>query len=85
MFHQNASFIEWSMMSWRIQVPAIRSRCGFCGHRMADWEARVQHISDHFKMGKSMADWQGDWGFDPEIAEIIENGMPPCTVIASHD
>ncbi|KAI3581874.1 hypothetical protein IWW34DRAFT_729659 [Fusarium oxysporum f. sp. albedinis] len=80
MFHQNASFIEWSMMSWRIKVPAIRSRCGFCGHQMADWEARVDHISDHFKMGKSMADWQGDWGFDPEIAEIIENGMPPYLI-----
>ncbi|KAF5650717.1 hypothetical protein F52700_259 [Fusarium sp. NRRL 52700] len=80
LFHQNASFIEWSMMSWRIKVPAIRSRCGFCDHKMANWEDRIHHISDHFKLGKTMADWNGDWGFDPEIAEIVENGMPPYLI-----
>lgn len=80
LFHQNASFVEWSMGSWRVKISDIRSRCGICSHQMTNWEARVNHISEHFKMGKSMADWQGDWGFDPEIANIIENGMPPCTV-----
>ncbi|KAF5989874.1 monocarboxylate transporter [Fusarium bulbicola] len=80
LFHRNATFIEWSMMSWMIKVPAIRSRCGFCDHQMADWEDRVHHISDHFKLGKTMADWHGDWGFDPEIAEIVENGMPPYLI-----
>lgn len=83
LFHQNASFVEWSMRSWRVKISDIRSRCGICSYQMTNWEARVNHISEHFKMGKSMADWQGDWGFDPEIANIIENGMPPCTVFPS--
>ncbi|KIL88349.1 hypothetical protein FAVG1_08428 [Fusarium avenaceum] len=80
LFHQNASFVEWSMRSWRVKISDIRSRCGICSHQMTNWEARVNHISEHFKMGKSMADWHGDWGFDPEIANIIENGMPPYLI-----
>ncbi|KAF4910708.1 hypothetical protein CGCVW01_v011627 [Colletotrichum viniferum] len=24
-----------------------------------------------------MADWRGDWGFDPEVADTVENDMPP--------
>jgi hypothetical protein len=25
-----------------------------------------------------MADWKGDWGFEPQVLDIVENGMPPC-------
>ncbi|KAJ3524208.1 hypothetical protein NM208_g12143 [Fusarium decemcellulare] len=52
LFHNNSTFLEWSMASWRVPVPDIR------------W-------------GGSMADWKGDWGFDPEIFDSVENAMPP--------
>ncbi|KAF4470273.1 monocarboxylate transporter 4 [Fusarium albosuccineum] len=77
LFHNNSTFLEWSMASWRVPVPDIRSRCGICDRWMDTWEARVNHIAEHFKMGKSMADWKGDWGFDPEIFDSVENAMPP--------
>ncbi|KAF4845945.1 hypothetical protein CGCSCA4_v006318 [Colletotrichum siamense] len=27
-----------------------------------------------------MADWKGDWGFDPEVADTVENDMPPYLI-----
>lgn len=72
------SFQPWSMDSWRMPVPEIRSRCGFCGHLLCSWDDRVDHISDHFKSGKSMVDWTGDWGFEHEILPHVENAVPPC-------
>jgi hypothetical protein len=45
---------------------------------MDSWSIRVDHLAEHFKGGKSMADWKGDWGFEPQVLDIVENGMPPC-------
>lgn len=59
-------------------MPNVRSQCGFCGLRMETWDTRVHHLSEHFKLGKTIADWQGDWGFEPIILKIVENAMPPC-------
>ena len=71
-------FQSWSMDSWKVATPEIRSRCGFCGIIMDSWSIRVEHLAEHFKGGKSMADWKGDWGFEEQVLGIVENGMPPC-------
>jgi hypothetical protein len=74
----DVKFQNWSMDSWKVATPAIRSRCGFCGIIMDSWSIRVEHLAEHFKGGKSMADWKGDWGFEEQVLGIVENGMPPC-------
>lgn len=74
----DAKFQGFSMECWKAVTPEIRSRCGFCGVVMGSWTFRVDHLAEHFKGGKSMADWKGDWGFDPQVLDIVENGMPPC-------
>ncbi|KAH4187604.1 hypothetical protein HBI24_166680 [Parastagonospora nodorum] len=33
--------------------------CGFCGDELATWDLREAHISNHFKDGKTMAEWKG--------------------------
>lgn len=75
----NAKFAEWSMRQWKAPSPAIRSRCGFCDLGLETWTERVHHLADHFKAGKTMADWTGDWGFEPHILDLCENSIPPCT------
>lgn len=45
---------------------------------MENWSDRVHHLADHFKAGKTMADWKGDWGFEAHILELVENSIPPC-------
>jgi len=74
----DVKFQAWSMDAWKVVTPEIRSRCGFCGLVMDSWTIRIDHLADHFKGGKSMADWKGDWGFEPQVLSLIENGMPPC-------
>lgn len=74
----DAKFVSWSMESWKAMTSEIRSRCGFCGISMDSWTARVDHLAEHFKSGRTMADWKGDWGFEPPILNIVENGIPPC-------
>jgi len=71
-------FANWSMEQWKVATPEIRSRCGFCGIVMDTWTIRVDHLAEHFKTGKTMADWKGDWGFDAPVVDMVENGIPPC-------
>ncbi len=71
-------FLGPSMESWKIAAPQVRSRCGFCGLTMETWSARVDHLAEHFKGGKTMADWKGSWGFESDVQKLVENGMPPC-------
>lgn len=73
-----AKFQKWPMNDWKASTPKIRSRCGFCGILMDSWDSRVEHLAQHFKNGKSMAHWKGDWGFGEDILTVVENGMPPC-------
>lgn len=75
----NAKF-EPSMEGWRSSTTEIRSRCGFCGASFMAWKDRVDHIAAHFKNGASMAQWQGDWGFDPFIQAAVENAIPPYLI-----
>ena len=74
----DVKFQDWSMDSWKVAIPEIRSRCGLCGIAIDSWGTRVDHLAKHFKDGRSMADWKGDWGFEPQALDIVENGMPPC-------
>lgn len=74
----NVKFVTWSMEQWKVATPEIRSRCGFCGIVMDTWTIRVDHLAEHFKSGRTMADWQGDWGFDTPVLDMVENSIPPC-------
>ncbi|KAK0619821.1 C2H2 type zinc finger-containing protein [Immersiella caudata] len=73
-------FASWSMEQWKVATPEIRSRCGFCGIVMDTWTIRVDHLAEHFKGGKTMADWKGDWGFDAPVVDMVENGIPPYLI-----
>jgi hypothetical protein len=74
----DVKFQGCSMEHWKVATPEIRSRCGFCGFILDSWSIRVDHLAEHFKGGKSMADWKGDWGFEQQVLDIVENGIPPC-------
>lgn len=72
-----SAFVEWSMKGWEVATPEIRSRCGFCGVIMDTWSKRVDHLAEHFKGGKTMADWTGDWGFEAPVLGMVENSIAP--------
>ncbi|KAG8356554.1 hypothetical protein FVEN_g5701 [Fusarium venenatum] len=75
-----ADFVPWSMDSWKDTISEVSSRCGFCGISFSTWQARSEHIAEHFKMGQTMAAWTGDWGFDKEVSEMVENAIPPYLI-----
>ncbi|KAJ5332985.1 uncharacterized protein N7506_006768 [Penicillium brevicompactum] len=68
------------MEKWQSSITDIRSRCGFCASTFQTWKDRVDHLAGHFKNGASMAQWQGDWGFDPVIQARVENAIPPYMI-----
>ncbi|KAH7146207.1 hypothetical protein EDB81DRAFT_794658 [Dactylonectria macrodidyma] len=63
--------------SWKVEPPAIASRCGFCDDTLSSWQARADHLADHFRKGMTMADWKGGNGFDPSVASQVRNAIPP--------
>ncbi|KAJ5883414.1 uncharacterized protein N7473_010300 [Penicillium subrubescens] len=75
----NAKF-QPCMDKWQSSIAEIKSRCGFCATVMHTWKDRVDHLAGHFKNGASMAQWQGDWGFEPSIQERVENAVPPYLI-----
>lgn len=74
----NSSFQESPMNKWKVEMQSIKSRCGFCDSQFDSWAGRVEHLAAHFSAGSDMADWKGGWGFDSEVQNLIENGIPPC-------
>lgn len=76
----HTKYLGWSMDQWKVTTPEIRSRCGFCGIIMDTWSVRVDHLAEHFKRGKSMADWKGDWGFEDPVLNMVENSIPPYLI-----
>ncbi|EMT74449.1 Homeobox protein 4 [Fusarium odoratissimum] len=76
----NVKFLDWSMKSWKVTGPDIRSRCGFCGIVMSNWSARVDHLAEHFRNGNTMAAWRGDWGFEAPVLKMVENFIPPYLI-----
>ncbi|VUC35842.1 unnamed protein product [Clonostachys rosea] len=76
-----SKFMPWPMEGWKKEANQIQSRCGFCDTVLFSWEDRVDHLARHFKRdGKTMADWKGDWGFEPHVLEIVENAIPPYLI-----
>lgn len=73
-----AKYVKWPMETWKTAIKDIRSRCGFCGIEMESWSSRTDHLASHFKDGRTMADWTGDWGFEPSVVEMLDNAIPPC-------
>lgn len=68
------------MDQWQSSITEVKSRCGFCGTTLLTWKDRVDHLAGHFKNGANMAQWQGDWGFEPWIQERVENAIPPFMI-----
>ncbi|KAF4980363.1 hypothetical protein FZEAL_3593 [Fusarium zealandicum] len=76
----HAGLISLSMKLWKAEKPEIHSRCGFCQADLETWPDRVDHLANHFKLGSTMADWSGDWGFEESINVTLENSMPPYLI-----
>ncbi|KAK1469126.1 hypothetical protein CMEL01_00893 [Colletotrichum melonis] len=76
----NAGLLDWSAKIWKITIPEIESRCGFCGASLDTWGVRADHLADHFKMGSDMASWKGDWGFNDAVLDMVENSVPPYLI-----
>ncbi|KAI7786993.1 hypothetical protein LA080_001785 [Diaporthe eres] len=76
----NTKYLNWSMDSWKVATPDIKSRCGFCRLALASWGVRVDHLAEHFKTGSDMKDWKGDWGFENAVLSNVENAMPPWLI-----
>lgn len=69
-----------SMNAWSSKLSEVKSRCGFCGEIFLLWTDRNDHLADHFRRGKSMKDWEGDRGFEPSIAMLVQSAMPPYLI-----
>jgi hypothetical protein len=65
------------MESWKSMMSEIKSSCGFCPCVFTTWEQRVDHLAAHFKNGADMSEWFEGWGFEPAIARLVENSVPP--------
>ena len=74
----HVKFDEATMSHWRHDTGDFSSRCGFCGEDLSSWGERADHVAAHFKAGQTMAEWLGDWGFEPSVHERVENAIPPC-------
>ncbi|KAF5236057.1 hypothetical protein FANTH_11413 [Fusarium anthophilum] len=75
-----SQFMKWPMEEWRSEHKDVISRCGFCDITMTTWSERVNHLAEHFKEGRTMADWKGNWGFDAATLDMVENHMPPYLI-----
>jgi hypothetical protein len=69
-----------SMDKWRSTTTEIKSRCGLCDTNFTTWKERVDHIAQHFKNGADISQWKGDWGFEPYVQRLVENGIPPYLI-----
>ncbi|KNG48858.1 dual specificity mitogen-activated protein kinase kinase 1 [Stemphylium lycopersici] len=52
-------------------------KCGFCRHRFASRQERIDHIADHFKQGKCMLDWRDDEDNDGNDSTDDDNDDRP--------
>ncbi|RTE84684.1 hypothetical protein BHE90_000818 [Fusarium euwallaceae] len=69
-----------SIDSWKVEGPPVSSRCGFCDLRMETWQERTDHLVSHFRRGKTMDDWKGEHDFEPMIAALVTNAIPPYLI-----
>ena len=66
--------------NWKSATMKFTSHCGFCGHQMASWDERANHLAVHFRSGLTMAHWKGDHGFPPSIAAQVTHSVPPYLI-----
>jgi serine/threonine protein kinase len=54
---------EANVDTWYANVPSDwKKQCGFCGSRFTEWNARCEHVGQHFMEGKRMIpDWKDPW------------------------
>ncbi|KAF4632922.1 hypothetical protein G7Y89_g5211 [Cudoniella acicularis] len=76
----NSKFQACPMENWKVEIESIKSKCGFCDEHFDSWSGRVDHLASHFAAGSDMAEWQGGWGFEPRVQELVENGVPPYLI-----
>ncbi|KAG7286517.1 hypothetical protein NEMBOFW57_008828 [Staphylotrichum longicolle] len=76
-FHHCTTIPAFRVEACRVVTNEIQSRCGFCQLVMTTWAARADHLAEHFKNGQHMADWSGDWGFDPLYKAMVRNAISP--------
>ncbi|KAF2017741.1 hypothetical protein BU24DRAFT_420789 [Aaosphaeria arxii CBS 175.79] len=55
--HPNLDSNDYEASSLVLSDTEFPRRCGFCPHRFASRQDRIDHIADHFKKGKGMIDW----------------------------
>ncbi|EOA91384.1 uncharacterized protein SETTUDRAFT_29926 [Exserohilum turcica Et28A] len=58
--HANVDPDEYEETSVVYSETEFPRKCGFCRHRFASRQERIDHIADHFKQGKCMLDWRDD-------------------------
>ncbi|KAL0942870.1 C2H2 type zinc finger domain-containing protein [Colletotrichum truncatum] len=78
--HGSSQITRLMTDKWKSATSKILSRCGFCGARFETWASRVDHLAHHFKNGSTMAEWEGDWGFEPSVVDMLDNAMPPYLI-----
>ncbi|KAI0584964.1 hypothetical protein TUN199_04564 [Pyrenophora tritici-repentis] len=65
---------------WKLETTPVTSRCGICNTTLDTWDERADHLSAHFREGKTMADWKGELGFEPSVAARVINAFPPYLI-----
>jgi hypothetical protein len=60
-------------------------RCGFCNRKFQSWSKRTEHIGHHFAQGKTMIQWDGDWGLSSTWMKRISDAInPQDRILRSH-
>jgi hypothetical protein len=67
---------------WKVASTPVICRCGFCNASLTSWDERSNHLAAHFRSGKTMWDWRGDHGFQPDIYDRLTNAYPPYLIAA---
>jgi hypothetical protein len=65
---------------WKIESGPITSRCGICDAALGSWDERADHLTTHFRAGKTMEDWKGEHGFEPSVSARVLNAFPPYLI-----
>lgn len=71
---------EPCMEAWKSTTTEVKSRCGFCPSVFSTWQQRVDHLAAHFRNGSDMSQWSGGLGFEPYVARLVEDAMPPYMI-----
>jgi hypothetical protein len=77
-FHHCTTIPALRVEACHVVTDEVQSRCGFCQLVMPTWAARADHLAEHFKNGHRMADWSGDWGFDPLYQAMLRHSILPA-------